>query len=232
MSGFSPIGYELKEKKLVIDEKNAEKVKIIFEKYLEREGVPELKRYLDDNEIKTRSGLNFSKGNLYKILANQAYIGKVAHKGVAYEGEHKAIIDCYTFDKTQKLLSENRIKEKSCVNSVNPSLLAGKLFDDNGNYMSPSHSNKKGRRYRYYISQAIIQFRKQEAGSISKIPAGEIEKVIIEKIKTFLSDTKKIHKYLENYDIDKQKDLLMAVKSLKTEFKHKLNSVFIRTNKV
>ncbi|OGI23543.1 MAG: hypothetical protein A2287_01750 [Candidatus Melainabacteria bacterium RIFOXYA12_FULL_32_12] len=229
MSGSAPIGYKLKEKKLHIDSVNAKKVNTIFEKYLELRSVPELKRYLEDNSIKTKAGNTFVKGHLYRILQNRTYIGKIVHKGNIYAGEHKAIIDDVAFEQAQKILCENRIADKCSISSNNPSLLAGKIFDDRGNYMSPSHSNTRNRKYRYYISQALIQARKQEAGTVSKIPAGEIEAFVGNEIKNFLSNTKNIQQYIENYDVNKQKDLLSGLKMLQAGINDKPNPVFIRS---
>lgn len=229
MSGIAPIGYKLKDKKLHIDKANAEKVKLIFEKYMELKSVPKLKSYLELNNIKTKAGNVFTRGHIYRLLANRVYIGQIVHKGVAYDAEHKAIIVPEIFKCVQKLLLENRISEKSSVNKVNPSLLAGKIFDDRGNYMSPSHSNKKGKRYRYYASQALIQGRKHQAGSVSKIPAGEIEDLVRSEIKGFISNTKNIQQYLENYDIYKQKDFLEAIQKLQVSLKSNPNNIFIIT---
>lgn len=225
MSGVAPIGYKLIEKKLVADDDNKEKVKIIFNKYIELKSVSSLKKYLEENNIKSKNEAFFSKGSLYHILANKGYIGKITHKEKVYEGEHQAIINIETFEEAQKLLAENRIKQKNSIASKNPSLLAGKIFDDNGNYMSPSHSNKKGKRYRYYISQALLQSKKNEAGSVSKIPASEIETVVTEEIKNFISNTKNIQQYIENYDVHKQKELLSKLKTDKC----KIDNCFIRT---
>ena len=106
------------------------------------------------------------------------------HKDKVYEGEHQDIVDKEIFEQVRKLLIENRIPDKVTKEKYS-SLLAGKIFDDKDNYMSPSHSNSRNRRYRYYVSQAIIQSRKHEAGSISKIPANEIERVVADEIKAF-----------------------------------------------
>lgn len=209
MNGIAPLGYELINKKLVIDNDGREKLKFIFDKYLELKSVPALRKYLQENNINTRNDKHFSKGNLYRILQNKAYIGLVTHKGNDYKGEHEGIIDNELFDKVQNLLTENRIKHKNSINSTAPSLLAGKLYDDKGNYMSPSHSNKKGKRYRYYVSQALLQSRKNEAGSISKIPAAEIESVVSEEIRNFVTDAKNTQQYIEKYDIHKQKKMLL-----------------------
>ncbi|MEI8389313.1 MAG: recombinase family protein [bacterium] len=229
MSGKPPIGYELKEKKLLPDVEHMNKIKIIFEKYLELKSVPDLTGYLKENNIKTKNNIFFTKGALYHILQNKIYVGLITHKDKVYDGEHQAIIEKDVFEKVQQILSQNRIDRKNSINAKTPSFLAGKLFDDAGNRMTPSHSNTRNRKYRYYVSQAIIQARKNEAGSVSKIPAGEIEKVVTEEIKTFLFNTKNIHQYIEDYDIHKQKELMLSIKSLQHDIKTGFNNAFIRT---
>jgi len=229
MSGKPPIGYELKEKKLLPDVAHVNKIKIIFEKYLELRSVPDLIKHLKENNIKTKNNVFFTKGAIYHILQNKIYVGLITHKDKVYDGEHQAIIEKELFEKVQQILSQNRINRKNSINAKTPSFLAGKLFDDTGNKMSPSHSNTRNRKYRYYVSQAIIQARRSEAGSVSKIPAGEVEKVVTEEIKTFLLNTKNIHQYIEDYDIHKQKELLLSIKSLQNDIKTGFNNAFIRT---
>ena len=228
MSGVAPTGYELIEKKLVVESSHAEKIKLIFNKYLEFKSVPKLKLYLEENNIKSKAGKIFAKGALYHILENRTYAGYIVHKEIVYEGQHEAIIEKDTFEKVQQLLSLNRISQKSSLTSKNPSCLSGKIFDDNGNYMSPSHSNTRNRKYRYYVSQALIQSRKHEAGSISKVPAGEIETLIQNEIKNFLADTKNIQQYIENYEVYKQKELLLIIENLQTVNKDRIDNIFIR----
>lgn len=222
MNGVAPLGYLNKDRTLEIDEENAEKIRLIFDKYLEFESVHSLKTCLEEQNITTKTGKNFAKGHLYKILENKTYIGKIEHKGKVYDGLHDAIIDEEIFEKAQKILSVNRIKNSSSTDKKNPSLLAGKLFDDKNNYMSPSHSNTRNRKYRYYISQAIIQHRRQETGTISKIPAGEIEKVVTKEIKDFISNTNNIQPFLKESNIHKQKALLNNIED-------KIDNQFIRT---
>jgi hypothetical protein len=229
MSGKPPIGYELKDKKLLIDNNNVQKVKTIFDKYLELKSVQNLIVYLRENNIKTRYGYAFTKGPLYHMLQNKTYIGLITDKENVYQGEHEAIIDNETFENVQKLLLRNRVIKKCSVNSKNPSLLAGKIFDDKGNYMSPSHSNTKNKKYRYYVSQAVLQFRKQDAGSLSKIPAGEIEALVENEIKLFLFNTENIKLYIENSDAPKQKDLFSTLEKLNTDIKDRIDRIFIRT---
>jgi DNA invertase Pin-like site-specific DNA recombinase len=222
MNGTGPLGYTNKDRTLEIDEENAKTIRLIFDKYFELKSVHLLKVYLEENKITTKSGKDFSKGHLYKILSNKTYIGKITHKDNVYEGLHDGIVDEDVFDKVQKLLADNRINQKNSDSIKNPSLLAGKLFDDKNNYMSPSHSNTRNRKYRYYISQAIIQHRRNEAGSVSKIPAGEVENVVVQEVKNFLTDNKNLQEYLKDCNLHKQKDLLSEIKS-------NIDGNFIRT---
>ena len=217
VGGIPPIGYLLKERKLIIDQIQAEKVRFVFQKYIELKNVDRLRLYLKSNEILTKNGNNFSKGSLYHLLSNKAYIRLITHKEKTYQGQHEPILEKEIWEEAEKILIQNRITKKSGISSKSPSLLTGKLFDDKGNYMSPSHSNTSNRKYRYYVSQAIIQGRKVEAGSISKIPAGEIEKTVTSEIENFLQGTKNIQKYFEHLDISSQKAYLQAVKDINCE---------------
>lgn len=205
INGMPPMGYVKKDGKLEIKQSEAKIVKLIFDKYLEIGNVPDLVKYLKENNINTRSGKNFYKGHLYRILQNKAYIGKIVHKKNIYEGLQKPIIDLDIFERTQNLLAQNALNRKNATNAQSGSLLKGKLFDDKNNYMSPTHSTKNGKRYRYYISQAQIQNRLQDLGSITKISAGEIENFVISKIKEIVLDKKLLQKLFADYPIDQQK---------------------------
>lgn len=205
INGMPPMGYVKKDGKLEIKQSEAKIVKLIFYKYLEIGNVPDLVKYLKENNINTRSGKNFYKGHLYRILQNKAYIGKIVHKKNIYEGLQKPIIDLDIFEKTQNLLAQNALNRKNATNAQSGSLLKGKLFDDKNNYMSPTHSTKNGKRYRYYVSQARIQNRLQDLGSITKISAGEIENFVISKIKEIVLDKKLLQKLFADYPIDQQK---------------------------
>ena len=222
MNGVAPLGYKCENRTLIIEEESAQKIRIIFNQYLELKSVHSLKTYLEEKSIHTKTGKTFSKGHLYRILGSKTYIGKIEHKEKVYEGLHEAIIEEEIFNKAQKLLSENRIRKNCSTDKKNPSLLAGKLFDDKNNYMSPSHSNTRNRKYRYYVSQALIQHRRNEAGTISKIPAGEIEKVVTQEIKDFMFDLNNIQPLLKESNIQKQKDLLKNISD-------KIDNQFTRT---
>ncbi len=214
MGGIPPLGYKKENKKLLIEENESQKVKLIYEKYLELKSVPKLMKWLKKENIRTRADKEFYKGELYHILSNKVYIGKIIHKENVYEGEHNGIIDEITFERVQKLLYENKVDKICGTKCSSNSLLTGLIFDDNGNKMTPSHSNSHNRRYRYYVSQAIKKYNKNQAGSISKIPAGEIEKFVILTTKEFLQNKKQMQKILSKFDVNKQIQLINIAKSI------------------
>lgn len=220
MGGKVPLGYLKEDKKLVVHNEDAQKVQTLFEKYLELKSVPKLMQYLKENEIKTKTDKYFSKGQLYHLLSNRVYIGKITHKDKVYDGEHEAIICDDFFEKVQKLLYENKVDKTCGVKSSSNLLLAGLIYDDLGNKMTPSHSNSHGRRYRYYISRALKN--NEETGSVSKIPAGEVEKFVIETTKEFLQDKKQIQKIVSEYKISKQNKLIYIAQDIQDYSEPKL----------
>ena len=209
--GPAAIGYKIENKKLIPEPNGTKTIRTIFEKYLELKSVPNLKYFLDENGIKTKNGKSFSRGNLYRILSNKLYIGLVSHKGEDYKGEHDGIIDENVFAKVQELLVQNCCIKKSLVTRKSGSFLSGKLFDDKGNKMTPSHSNTRNKRYRYYVSQAILQCDRQNAGAISKVPAEEIENCVKTEIATFLKNEKTIQTYISRLDIARQKEIFQKL---------------------
>ncbi len=225
MGGKVPLGYLKKDKKLIVHNEDVQKVQMLFEKYLELKSVPKLMQYLKENEIKTKTDKYFSKGQLYHLLANKIYIGKITHKDKVYDGEHDAIICDETFEKVQKLLYENKVDKTCGVKSSSNSLLASLIYDDLGNKMTPSHSNNHGRRYRYYISRALKN--NEETGSVSKIPAGEVEKFVIETTKEFLQDKKQIQKIVLEYKISKQNKLIYIAQNIQDYSEPKLIKTII-----
>lgn len=218
MGGTVPTGYEFKERRLLISEPDALLIRLIFDRYLELKSVNLLKAELDAQERYTKvrvsktekqsGGLPFTKSNLYRILQNRVYIGQIVHKDKYYDGEHEAIISLDTFDKVQALIAQTRTRQLNSIGAKSPCLLAGRVFDDKGFYMTPKHSRTRKRHYRYYTSQAIIQSRHDEAGSLPNVPAHELEMTVKNEVYDFLRDTQKLQSYLANESIDQQLSLL------------------------
>ena len=184
--GTVPLGYDAKNKKLVINKSEAETVRTIFGLYLESGSFSRLVAELDRRKIVTKrrntkvakynGGISFTYGPLSYFLKNRIYIGETHHGGKWFKGEHEAILDRSIFDRVQELLKSNTVIRKVKF-SESGALLQGKLFDDKGNRMGPSFSSKNGVRYRFYVS-AALRARKQKAGSITRISAPEIEGLV------------------------------------------------------
>jgi len=199
MGGFVPLGYDAKDRSLVINEAEAEIVRAVYRLYLEHGNVRRVKEEADRLGLATkvraaenrrmRGGRPLSRGYLYKLLGNPLYVGRIAHKGEVYEGQHTAIIDAETWDTVQTKLAGNAHDRRAGNGAMEPSLLAGVLHDERGNRLSPSHAVKNGVRYRYYVSQALLQNRDGDARSIVRIPAREIEELVTARIAALLKDS-------------------------------------------
>ena len=186
VGGTAPIGYRSVSKKLEVVEEDAEKVRTIFQRYLALGSIGQLIEDLAMRGVTPRERKDgehdstprrFMMGPLAHILKNRFYVGDVVYRGEVYQGQHEPILDRALFDAVQAKLRDRAVIRK-LSRSRSPSLLAGLLFDDRGNRMSPSHANKRGVRYRYYVSQALLQNRKAAAGSISRVAAPEIEELV------------------------------------------------------
>jgi DNA invertase Pin-like site-specific DNA recombinase len=204
--GTVPLGYEARDKKLVINPSEAETVRTIFRRYVDLQSFSRLVADLDMRGIVTKrrntkvkkfnGGIPFTYGPLAHFLKNRIYLGETGHGGKWYPGEHKAIVDRKTFDKVQELLASGTNKRK-IKRSESGALLIGKLFDDRDNAMSPSFSSKNGARYRFYVSSAILRGRKTEAGSVARVSATDIEQTLINALRERL----KIGKAVLNADV-------------------------------
>jgi site-specific DNA recombinase len=198
VGGPVPLGYRVIDKKLVVVPEEAEVVRTIFTSYLRLGSMGALIEDLDRRGIRTkanglangsvRGGIRFGVGSLAHLLKNRFYIGEVVYRGATHRGEHEPILDRELFEAVQAKLVANTVTRQVRLKG-SPAILTGRIFDDRGNRMSPSHSNKLGVRYRYYVSHAILQQRKAEAGSIARVPAAEIEKLVLDGIRKHLAST-------------------------------------------
>jgi DNA invertase Pin-like site-specific DNA recombinase len=190
--GTVPLGYDAKDKNLVINKAEAETVRYIFKRYLEVKSFGKLVEDLDNRGIVTKrrdtkvekwnGGIPFTYGPLAHFLKNRLYIGETGHKDKWFPGEHAAIVDRKTFDQVQQLLASKSAIRKA-HRTASEALLMGKLFDNRGNRMSPSFSTKNGIRYRFYVSSALLRGRKAEVGSVRRVPAVLIESAIVRAVR-------------------------------------------------
>jgi len=190
VGGPLPLGYEMKDGKVAFIEEEAESVRLIFRRYLELGGVNALVRDLKDKNIRTKTrlrstgathgGIPFGRGSLFYLLRNRFYIGEVKYKGDILPGEQPAIMDRDLFDAVQQKLTD-QWSHRNHAKAKSDHLLTGLLFDDAGHRMIPTHATKAGIRYRYYISQPHLNGESKTAsvGSVSRIPATDIEDIIV-----------------------------------------------------
>jgi DNA invertase Pin-like site-specific DNA recombinase len=196
VGGPVPLGYATDGKKLLVMQAEAKIVRTIFALYLEVGSITVLAEILERKGIRTkvrplangetRGGMPFGVGALAHLLRNRFYVGEIDYRGEVHAGEHEAILDRSVFDKVQAKLKKNAV-DRAIRLKGSPALLMGRIFDDSGNRMTPSHSNKGGVRYRYYVSHALIQGRRHQSGSVSRVPAVEIEDLVLQAVRQDLS---------------------------------------------
>jgi DNA-binding PadR family transcriptional regulator len=190
VGGMVPLGYDAKDRRIWVNEEEAERVRIVFRRYLElgslapllgdlrRQGIVTKLRTLKTG--RTVGGVPFTRGGLAYLLRNRFYVGEVAFKGEVLPGEQPTILDRELFDAVQAKLSQQKTNHQTWRTSSN-ALLMGRLFDDRGHGMTPSHTCKQGVRYRYYLSSALLQG--QQSGSVRRVAATEIENLVIQSVR-------------------------------------------------
>jgi hypothetical protein len=192
VGGMAPLGYDTRDRKITVNEAEAPRVRDIFESYVRLGSLSLLLADLRKRVIVTKvrslktgvrvGGIAFTRGSLAHLLRNRFYIGKVSFKGEVLAGEQPAIIDRALFDAVQAKLTE-QINGHNTARIKSDALLMGRIFDDKGNRMSPSHTRKGGIRYRYYLSSALTQGEPEKAGTVTRVPAAAIEAVILKAVR-------------------------------------------------
>src|ERR1700723_2564253 len=179
VGGMVPLGYNTNERRITVNESEADRVRIIFRSYLKlgslnllmadlrKQGIVTKVRTLKTGE--TVGGIPFTRGPLAHLLPHRFYIGEAPFKGEVLHGEQPRILDRDLFDAVQAKLGEQTTNHRTTrMNSE--ALLTGRIFDDRGNRMSPSHVRKGGLKYRYYLSSALFHGAAERAGSECRQP--------------------------------------------------------------
>jgi len=193
VGGPLPLGYEMKDGKIVVVEGEAEQVRLIYRRYFELSGVNALVRDLKERNIRTktrllatgttRGGIPFERGTLFYLLRNRFYIGEVRYKGNILPGEQPPIMERALFDAVQQKLTD-QWTAKTSIRTAGDHVLTGLLFDDAGHRMAPTHATKAGIRYRYYVSLPCLHGETKTAmvGSVTRVPAADIEEVVLKSL--------------------------------------------------
>ncbi|MEO6716311.1 MAG: recombinase family protein [Novosphingobium sp.] len=208
MGGTVPLGYDVRERRLAVNQPEAEMVRHIFGRYLELGSVRDLVTLLGMEGWRTkvqirasgphRGGVAFGRGGVLHLLKNRIYLGEIVHKGVSYPGEHESIVPRALWDAVQAKLATRDHAGDRAMRSRSPSLLVGLLHDGLGRRMSPSHANKQGRRYRYYITHD--QQRADRSQPTWRVPAHELEQMVINNLRGFLCDGAAMHNAIDIHD--------------------------------
>ncbi len=203
MGGNVPLGYDVKDRKLIVNEGEAETIRMIFARYIELGSIRLLKYDLDEKGIVSkrrersgvvqRSGSKFSRGALYNMLRNPIYHGEIGHQGKVYSGQHEAIVASDIWRLVQDRLAGNRHAEKIAATAEAPSLLAGLIEDGDGQHLTSTHAVKASRRYRYYVSKSRTSAdRNVDANRGWRIPAGVIEELVLDRLREFFASGQEI----------------------------------------
>src|SRR5882672_7549625 len=207
MGGWVPIGYDRKDRTLVINQDEAKTVRTIFELFLKLRNVRKVQAELARLKLTTKSypistgkilgGLPFSRGHIYRILSNPLYIGEIAHKEVRHAGQHPRIIDQEIWDAVTALSGSNRRAHRVRSEAGQANLLAGLIYDEAGRALVSSHTAKNGKRYLYYITSDGSGRKPAPAGQAKlRIPAADVDAFVVSALRTFLADNTGLAKLL------------------------------------
>jgi len=185
MGGFVPLGYDVKDRKLVVNEAEAETVRHIFERFTRSGSVTGLVCTLRKEGVRGKRGRLIDKGYVYQLFRNRTYIGEAVHKGTSYPGEHKAIVSKALWERVHAVLSEGPRRRAARTRAQTPALLKGLIFSPTGCAMTPTHTRKGGRLYRYYIATDLLK-HDAPACTVRRVPAAEIERAVIDQVRGLL----------------------------------------------
>lgn len=219
MGGSVPFGYEAKDRMLIIIPEEAEKVRLIYNLYLEISCVRLLQKKIAGLGIGSKKGNMMSRGMIYNMLSNPIYIGQIRHKKTVYAGEHEAIISQELWDNVKQQIASNRNNNKDRPRKFDRSPLLNKLFDSSGEKLIPSYANKRGKRYRYYISQGFKNDIAANNRHGWRLPAQEIEAVVANGATLILNDTAVITAALQKSGIAEHylPEVIASAKKIKLE---------------
>jgi site-specific DNA recombinase len=185
MGGWTPLGYEVRDRKLIVHEADAERVRSIFRRFTQLKSATLLARELVAAGATNRYGHALDKGVLYKLLNNRVYLGEAVHKGISYPGQHEAIIDQDLWDQVHAIIKQSPRKCAANTRAQTPALLKGLLFGPDGAAMSPTHTRKSGKLYRYYVSQTAMKRGRGDC-PVRQVPAAEIERIVIDQLRVLV----------------------------------------------
>ncbi|MGC1776329.1 MAG: recombinase family protein [Xanthobacteraceae bacterium] len=236
VGGMVPLGYDTKDRKITVNEAEAESVRTIFGSYLKLGSLHFLMADLRSRGIVTKvrtiktgqtvGGNPFTRGPLSHLLRNRFYVGEVVFKGETLPGEQPPIVDRELFNAVQSKLTEQANNHK-VSRTKSEALLLGRIFDDRGHRMTPSHARRRGIKYRYYISCALLQGQTEQAGTVGRIPASEIEALVVKAVRAHfnelaaMDDAVLIHNHVVRVEVQSGQLIIELADPKRTDRKRK-----------
>ena len=198
MGGTPTLGYDLRDRRLVVNKAGAETVRLIFKLYLELKTLRRVREELDRRSIVSKQwvsrqnvrhgGFSFGRGALYHLLANPIYVGAIRHRSVAYPGQHEAIIKRATWQRVQEMLSQKAAHPRGRTTRKSTGLLMGRLFDESGEPLYSCWAKKGQRRYRYLVSKRLVGGSSKPDDRGWRLPAERMERAVVAGIRRIVSD--------------------------------------------
>ena len=183
MGGYVPLGYDVRDRKLIINEAEAATVRMIFKRFVAIGSATKLAKALVAEGVRTKSGRPVDKGYIYRLLNSRVYLGEATHKDASYPGEHAPIIDRSLWDKVHSILQTSPRLRAANARARSPALLKGLIFTETGCAMTPAFTKKGTRLYRYYVSMDVIRNRPlDESPGPLRLPAPMVEDAVIGEI--------------------------------------------------
>ncbi|WP_241671619.1 recombinase family protein, partial [Dankookia rubra] len=184
MGGKVSLGYDVRDRKLIINQDGAARVRRVFELFVETGSGTETARRLQAEGVASRSGRLLDKGDVYKLLNLRTYIGEVSHKEKVFAGEHLAIVPREMWERVQAIMQVSPRSRAAQNRQHAPALLKGLIFGVDGRALSPVHTMKNGRLYRYYVAQRVLKGDAAGDGSIvRRVSAAEIEAAVVDQVR-------------------------------------------------
>jgi site-specific DNA recombinase len=207
MGGMVPLGYDCMNRRLIVNQSEANTVREIFRQYVRLRCLTKLKQYLEQNQtlskIRTSNagrkygGANYSRGALHHLLCNRIYLGEIVHRNEHFPGQHEAIVPRRLWERVAARRKQNNQAHRSAGVTSTSSPLTGLVFDSSGVRFTPTQSRKNGTRYRYYTSQAVIQPNGKKP-QIGRFPAQELENLVAKQICELLRSPAKLIAEIED----------------------------------
>ena len=186
MGGFVPMGYDVKDRKLVVNEAEAATVRMIFDRFAALGSASTLARALQAEDVRNKRGKRIDKGFIYKLFGSRVYLGEAVHKGTSYPGEHDAIISQDLWDRVHAILKQSPRDRRAKNRNSSEALLKGLIFTDTGTAMTPTYTRKGERRYHYYTSMDLIRNRETGGAGPMRLAAAMVDGAVIAEMRRII----------------------------------------------